>query len=123
MLIYFCFLKQSSDSGTYLPPKHDGRAIYYRIADEYGGVDDRMEEGSFTFKGHNVTELTLKLEEETGFEDIIVCTRSPLNGKLYPLRLQLPPNNATMHIVVVPSTSTCMFFLYYKYLSWVFAVI
>ncbi|CAO2829138.1 unnamed protein product [Amaranthus hypochondriacus] len=98
--------QESSDSGTYSPPKHDGRAIYYRIADEYGGVDDRMEEGSFTFKGHNVTELTLKLEEETGFEDIIVCTRSPLNGKLYPLRLQLPPNNATMHVVVVPSTST-----------------
>lgn len=100
------FKKQESNvSGTYSPPKHDGRLIYYHIADDYGGVDDEGEGNSFTFKGHSVVELTLKLEEETGLEDIIVCTRSPLNGKLYPLRLQLPPNNATMHIVVVPSTS------------------
>ncbi|KAL2904301.1 Purine-rich element-binding protein gamma [Bienertia sinuspersici] len=98
--------QESNDSGTYSPPKHDGRLIYYHVADDYGGVDDGVEGSMFTFKGHSVVELTLKLEEETGLEDIIVCTRSPLNGKLYPLRLQLPPNNATMHIVVVPSSST-----------------
>lgn len=100
---------QSSDSGTYSPPKQDGRLIYYHVADDYGGVDDGVEGNSFTFKGHSVKELTQKLEEETGLEDILVCTRSPLNAKLYPLRLQLPPNNTTMHIVVVPSTSRRMF--------------
>ncbi|KNA09712.1 hypothetical protein SOVF_151110 [Spinacia oleracea] len=97
--------QESSDSGTYSPPKQDGRLIYYHVADDYGGVDDGVEGNSFTFKGHSVKELTQKLEEETGLEDILVCTRSPLNAKLYPLRLQLPPNNTTMHIVVVPSTS------------------
>lgn len=97
--------QESNDSGTYSPPKQGGRLIYYHIADDYGGIDDGVEGNSFTFKGHSVVDLTLKLEEETGLVDIIVCTRSPLNGKLYPLRLQLPPNNATMHIVVVPSTS------------------
>lgn len=93
---------QSKESGTYSPPKHDGRLIYYHVADDYGGVDDGEEGNWFTFKGHSVFELTQKLEQETGLEDIIVCTRSPLNSKLYPLRLQLPPNNANMHIVVVP---------------------
>lgn len=104
--------QESSDSGTYSPPKQDGRLIYYHVADDYGGVDDSGEGSSFTFQGHSVAELTRKLEKDTGLEDILVCTRSPLNGKLYPLRLQLPPNNTTMHIVVVPSTSRCMFFLH-----------
>lgn len=100
--------QESNDYGTYKqhsPPKADGRLIYYHVADDVGIIDEGMEGNSFTFKGHNVAELTRKLEEETGLEDIFVCTRSPLNGKLYPLRLQLPPNNAAMHIVVVPSTS------------------
>ncbi|KAL9276059.1 hypothetical protein AKJ16_DCAP19399 [Drosera capensis] len=96
---------KSNDSGTYSPPKPDGRLIYYHVADEDGEVDDAMEEYSFTFKGKSVEELTHRLEEETGLHDLVVCNRSPLNGKLYPLRLQLPPNNATMHVVVVPSTS------------------
>jgi len=100
---------QSNDSGTYSPPKPDGRVIYYHVADDVGNIDESVEGNTFTFKGHSVGELTRKLEEETGLEDIFVCTRSPLNGKLYPLRLQLPPNNAAMHIVVVPSASRCMF--------------
>ncbi|PSS28908.1 Chromatin modification-related protein EAF1 A like [Actinidia chinensis var. chinensis] len=86
------------------PMKSEGRIIYYSVVD-----DDEKYEGrdhpSFHFKGHGLEELTEKLEEETGLVDIIVCSRNPFNGKLYPLRLALPPNNANMHIVVVPSSS------------------
>ena len=88
------------------PPKLDGRTIYYHIADNNGEVDDEAVEGySFSFRGNGVDELTRKFEEETGIEGIVMCSRSPLNGKLYPLRLQLPPNNVTMHVVVVLSSS------------------
>ncbi|KAL9263473.1 hypothetical protein AKJ16_DCAP13462 [Drosera capensis] len=97
--------QESNDSGTYSPPKPDGRLIFYHVADEDGEVDDAMEEYSFTFKGKSVEELTHRLEEETGLHDLVVCNQNPLNGKLFPLRLCLPPNNATMHVVVVPSTS------------------
>ena len=77
------------------------------MAEDNGEVDDQVVEGySFTFKGNGVEDLTRKLEEETGLEGIIVCTRSPLNGNLYPLRLQLPPNNTTMHVVLVLASST-----------------
>nr|XP_043616738.1 uncharacterized protein LOC122588647 [Erigeron canadensis] len=83
--------------------KNDGRMIFYKLADDEGGVVDA--EGSFLFKGNNVEELTQNLEEETELENITVCSRNPLNGKLYPLRLALPPNNTTMHVIVVPATS------------------
>ncbi|XP_051144586.1 uncharacterized protein LOC127260731 [Andrographis paniculata] len=95
--------QESNDSLFSSPPKgNDGRLIYYRIADESGEVDEAFEELCISFKGSEVNELTWRLEEELGAEGITVCTRSPLNGKLYPLRLQLPPNNATMHVIVVP---------------------
>ncbi|XVE84928.1 hypothetical protein DITRI_Ditri17bG0051200 [Diplodiscus trichospermus] len=98
--------QESSDSYVGSPPKSEGRTIYYHVADDSGEVDDEAVEGySFSFKGNGVDELTQKLMEETGLEDVVVCTRSPLNGKLFPLRLQLPPNNAGMHVVVVPLAS------------------
>ncbi|OWM75997.1 hypothetical protein CDL15_Pgr009642 [Punica granatum] len=98
--------EESIDSHVGSPPKSDGRMIYYHLADENGNVEGEDMEGySFSFKGNNLEELTHKLGEDTGMEEIIVCSRSPLNGKLFPLRLQLPPNNATMHVVVVPSSS------------------
>ncbi|KAF3443183.1 hypothetical protein FNV43_RR12864 [Rhamnella rubrinervis] len=87
------------------PVKAEGRTICYLVADEKGHFDDTREGLSFTFKGSGVEELKEKLKEETGLDDIVVCTRSPLNGKLFPLRLQLPPNNADMNVVVVPSSS------------------
>ncbi|XP_022998950.1 uncharacterized protein LOC111493441 [Cucurbita maxima] len=97
---------ESTDSTVSLPPKSEGRTIYYHVADESGDVDeDTVEGSSFMFKGNGVEELTHKMEEETGIKGIIVCTRNPLNGNLYPLRLQLPPNNATMHVVAVPESS------------------
>ncbi|CAL1357289.1 unnamed protein product [Linum trigynum] len=98
--------QESTDSNVGSPPKLEGRTIYYHVADETGEVEDDVEVGySLSFKGNGVEGLTQKLKEETGLEDIVVCSRSPLNGKLYPLRLQLPPNNADMHVIVVPSSS------------------
>lgn len=97
---------QSSDSYAGSPPKLEGRTIYYHIADDNGEVDDESVKGySLTFRGNGVNELTRTFEEETGIEGIIMCSRNPLNGKLCPLRLQLPPNNVTMHVVVVLSSS------------------
>lgn len=85
--------------------KSEGRLIYYYVADEDGNVNDSGEGPSFKFKGHGLEELTQKLEEETELEKIIVCSRNKFNGNLYPLRLALPPNNATMRVVVVPASS------------------
>ncbi|GER41367.1 hypothetical protein STAS_18080 [Striga asiatica] len=95
----------SSGSFEDSPKKSEGRLIYYYVVDEDGEVNDEIEERSFQFKGHCLEELTDRLEDETGLEDIIICSRNIVNGKLYPLRLALPPNNNTMHVVVVPPTS------------------
>lgn len=107
-LAYKLFVKmpQSSDSFVESPPKVEGRTIYYHIAEDNGDVEDEAIQGySMTFKGNGVEELTRKLEEETGIEGLVVCARSPLNNQLFPLRLQLPPNNVTMHVVVILSSS------------------
>ncbi|CAN4124349.1 unnamed protein product [Withania somnifera] len=64
-----------------------------------------MEELCITFDGNSVEELTKTLEDATGLEEIIVCTKIPLNGKLYPLSLQLPPDNTTMNVIVLSSSS------------------
>ncbi|CAN4079328.1 unnamed protein product [Withania somnifera] len=85
--------------------KAEGRLIYYHVADENGNANDAVEGPSFHFKGHGLEELTQKLEEITGLENITVCSRNKINGNLYPLRLALPPNNADMHVVVVPASS------------------
>lgn len=98
------FSKQESSSFYIDPPKSEGRSIHYVIADDSRDYDDG-EEFTLNFKGASVEELTQKLMEETEMPDIIVCSRNPLNGKLYPLRLQLPPNNTTMRVVLVPSSS------------------
>ncbi|XP_012091969.2 uncharacterized protein LOC105649794 isoform X2 [Jatropha curcas] len=98
--------QESTESSVSSPPKSEGRTIYYHVADESGNFDDDLGEVySLHFKGNGVDELTQKLREEIGLEDIIVCSRSPLNGKLYPLRLRLPPNNTDMHVIVVQSSS------------------
>ncbi len=99
--------QESTDSNVGSPPKKmEGRTIYYHVAEGNGEVDDENVQGySLIFKGNGVEELTRKFEEETGLEGVIVCTRSPLNGKLYPLRLQLPPNNVTMQVVLVLASS------------------
>ncbi|KAG8368854.1 hypothetical protein BUALT_Bualt15G0090000 [Buddleja alternifolia] len=96
---------QSSASHEDSPRKSEGRLIYYYVADDDGNVDEAIEGPSFQFKGHGLEELTQKLEEETGLVDIIVCSRNIVTGKFYPLRLALPPNNATMNVVVIPASS------------------
>lgn len=85
--------------------KVDGREIYYKIADDNGNVDEASEGEHFTFDGTSLDELNQMLKEKTGLTDIIVCTKNVINGKLVPLRLQLPPNNAAMRIVLVEESS------------------
>lgn len=98
--------QESNDFLVSSPRKgSDGRLIYFHIADEFGEIDEGFEELCIMFKGCEVSELKKRLEGELGVNGLTVCARSPLNGKLYPLRLQLPPNNATMHVVVVPPPS------------------
>ncbi|XP_004304948.1 PREDICTED: uncharacterized protein LOC101305392 [Fragaria vesca subsp. vesca] len=93
---------KSFDHGS--PMKKDGRMIFYHVADDIGEApDDGTQDVSFLFKGSGVEDLKKMLKEETGLEDFQVCSRNPLNGQLYPLRLHLPPNNHDMHVVVVPS--------------------
>ncbi|CAL2250323.1 unnamed protein product [Prunus armeniaca] len=95
--------RESFNHGS--PMKGVGRMIHYHVANDKGDVEDSAEEFSFSFKGSEVEGLKKKLKEETGLEEIVVCSRNPLNGKLYPIRLHLPPNNHDMHVVVVPSSS------------------
>lgn len=99
------FDDQHSGSSEDSHRKSEGRLIYYNVVDDDGNINE-AKEASFVFKGHGLEGLSQRLEEETGVEDIIICSRNIVNGKLYPLRLALPPNNATMHVVVVPPTST-----------------
>lgn len=101
-------IQESADLLHNSPPKmEEGRAIYYHVlSDDFGEIDENAQGFCINFKGNNVTELTRKLEEETGLKDITVCTRSPLNGELHPLRLQLPPNNVTMKVIIVQNSDT-----------------
>lgn len=94
------------DTETSPQVKSEGRMVYYTVADDEGNVDDQADKECFQFTGHKLEELAHQLEEETGMENIILCSRNPLNGKLYPLRLALPPNNASVHVFLVSSTST-----------------
>ncbi|CAL9773387.1 unnamed protein product, partial [Musa acuminata subsp. burmannicoides] len=94
---------------SFLQTPAPGRTIHYTVADDNGNVDDSMEWPSFTFIGTSVPELTSKLKKMTRLDDIIVCTRNPLNHRLSPLYLQLPPNNRTMQLVVVDAESSCEF--------------
>ncbi|KAL8475613.1 hypothetical protein ACS0TY_028322 [Phlomoides rotata] len=99
-------LESSRTSLEDSPRKYEGRLVHYRVADDDGYVDDAIEGPCFQLKGNRLEELVQRLEEETGLEDIIVCCRNRVNGQLYPLRLALPPDNATLHVIIVPSTST-----------------
>jgi len=87
-----------------LPLKSEGRLIYYETGDDSGNINKEIGEKSLIFHGSELIELKKKLEEETEMEDVMIWCRNPLNEKLCPLQLHLPPNNATMHIIVFPSS-------------------
>lgn len=93
----------SVSSGS--PHRFHSRTINYMVANNDGFVEAGAEEFTFKFQGTSVEQLTLKLEEETELGHIIVCSRNPVNGKLCPLRLQLPPNKNTMNVVVLLASS------------------
>ncbi|KMZ70841.1 hypothetical protein ZOSMA_192G00190 [Zostera marina] len=99
------FKQKSSNSLPNSPPRSNGRVIEYYVATTAAHEisDEESRSSLFEFKGSSVEELRHGLEAETGLKDVVVCTRSQLDGKLYPLRLHLPPNNVAMSVVVVPS--------------------
>ncbi|CAL5077517.1 unnamed protein product [Urochloa decumbens] len=96
---------ESTESFSVPLHKVEGRAIYYQVGDEDGDVDPDESPQHLTFNGTGLEELLERLKEESGLEDVVMCSRSPINGKLLPLRLQLPPNNAAVHIVLVRESS------------------
>lgn len=96
---------ESTDSFSVPLHKMEGRAIHFHIGDENGDVGGDEEGHSFTFNGTSLAELMERLQEETGLKDVIICSLSPITGKLMPLHLQLPPNNVAMHIVLVQESS------------------
>jgi hypothetical protein len=98
---------KSAESFSISVPLHkvDGRLIRYHIGDDNGDIDEDEDPRSFTFNGTSLEDLLERLHEETGLEDMVMCSRSPINGKLLPLRLQLPPDNIAMNIVLVSKSS------------------
>ncbi|KAH1092096.1 hypothetical protein J1N35_019353 [Gossypium stocksii] len=97
---------EEDDSGNGSPKASEGRTIKYEVVDDNGDVDQNIGERKFIFKGNGVDDLKKALKEENVVkEEFSLCSRNPLNGNLYPLRLQLPPNNTAMHVVLVPLSS------------------
>lgn len=106
-------LESEFDASSWISPGHgpssvknEGRVIHYNVVDDDGNIVDEAEgERSLVFNGSGMQELARMLEEETGLTEVTLCSRSPLNGKLYPMRLALPPNHVKLHVFVVPSSS------------------
>ncbi|MBA0856711.1 hypothetical protein Goshw_001935 [Gossypium schwendimanii] len=97
---------EEDDSGNGSPKAFEGRIIKYEVVDDNGDVDQNIGERKFIFKGNGVDDLKNALKEENVVkEEFSLCSRNPLSGNLYPLRLQLPPNNTAMHVVLVPLSS------------------
>ncbi|KAK6256060.1 hypothetical protein SCA6_017365, partial [Theobroma cacao] len=112
---------ESDDSFHGSPVVFEGRVINYEVFDDNGNVDEAIGERTFTFKGSGVEELKQMLKEEAGVsEDVCICSRNPLNGKLYRLRLHLPPNNTAMHVIVVPLSSKGYFYYVTRFIEFDF---
>ena len=103
-------------------PKLEGRIIRYAILDDDDDEETpRMFDSEFTFEGHDLGTLKETLKKLTGIEeDVYICATNHVNNKLFPLKLQLPPNNLPMGIVVVKSSSKCKYSSKpWKWLHWV----
>jgi hypothetical protein len=81
-------------------PSRGSRRIFFTVADAHGKYSTLREE-SFSFKGNNVNDLKQELLVHTKMEeDILVFLRNESDGKVFNLRLTLPPCNVSMHVVV-----------------------
>ncbi|CAK9866431.1 unnamed protein product [Sphagnum jensenii] len=98
--------QNSSNSRTLPPPSSTrsrvGRSIFFTVADEHSEQSTTHEEKSFILQSNSVSGLKEELHVRTNIdEDIFVCIRNPVNGKLCILTLDLPPDNVCMRVVVV----------------------
>jgi hypothetical protein len=98
--------QNSSNSRTLPPPSSTrsrvGRSIVFTVADEHSEHATTHEEKSFILQSNSVSGLKEELHVRTNIdEDIFVCIRNPVNGKLCILTLELPPDNVCMRVVVV----------------------
>lgn len=98
--------QNSSNSRTLPPPSSTrsrvGRSIFFTVADEHSEHSTTHEEKSFILQSNSVSGLKEELQVRTNIdEDIFICIRNPVNGKLCILTLELPPNNVCMRVVVV----------------------
>ncbi|GJN24794.1 hypothetical protein PR202_gb12559 [Eleusine coracana subsp. coracana] len=71
---------ESTDSFSVPLHKVDGRMIHYHIGDNNGNVGEDEVPRPLTFNGTSLEELLERLQEETGLDDIIMCSRSPITG-------------------------------------------
>ncbi|XP_031488517.1 uncharacterized protein LOC116256318 [Nymphaea colorata] len=79
------------------------RVISFTMMDHNETDEDDKQFSSITFQGNDVQDMTRKLEEATGLQDIIVCGKNPCDGEVFPLRLPLPPGNLPMRVLLVQS--------------------
>ncbi|EFJ14669.1 hypothetical protein SELMODRAFT_234464 [Selaginella moellendorffii] len=90
-------------------PKSEGRLIRYAVVwDKSETIPVPCKEWPrFHFHGGNtLADLTTAIKEELGLdpsEEVLVCSRHDASGKIFPLKLGLPPNNAPMSLVIVRS--------------------
>lgn len=96
MIFSFCSIHQAED-----------RAFIYVIADDAGKADDPQEVLTSRLLGTSTSELTSKLRERTGLDDVYVCARSWQDQNVFvPLHEEVPSMlECTHHLVVFNANS------------------
>ncbi|CAL9075326.1 uncharacterized protein LOC135636387 [Musa acuminata AAA Group] len=97
-------------SSTVSPPsgfRAEDRAFIYVIADDAGKADDPQEVLTSRLLGTSTSELTSKLRERTGLDDVYVCARSWQDQNVFvPLHEEVPSMlECTHHLVVFNANS------------------
>ncbi|KAJ8499863.1 hypothetical protein OPV22_010415 [Ensete ventricosum] len=95
-------------SSTVSPPSvFRDRAFNYVIADDAGKADDPREVLTSRLFRNSTSELTSKLREKTGLDDVYVCARSWRDQSVFvPLREDVPSMlECTHHLVVFNANS------------------